>query len=239
MARSLDARARADVFEGNAALAIQILCDQPGSRAILSQMSPDLLEKIKVQTVDSAGDEQKEAVRPVDAWGNPILIVFPGRQRLDGEGGFSAIRFDEDGTVRTKAEQVLGPASNRYALRLGRSRRQVRQHRFRRVQSQGLGEQSGRHDFGTSRRSTTSIHTRCTMVSSVSRATTRWLHAHRAVGGRGHHQSLATLTLTAYRALAKDARISLATNTLRGAPQSARASAIELNKRTMLVFRPW
>ena len=104
-----------DVFEGNAALAIQILCDQPGSRAILSQMSPDLLEKIKVQTVDSAGDEQKEAVRPVDAWGNPILIVFPGRQRLDGEGGFSAIRFDEDGTVRTKAEQVLGPASNRHA----------------------------------------------------------------------------------------------------------------------------
>jgi prepilin-type N-terminal cleavage/methylation domain-containing protein len=49
---------------------------------------------------------------------------------------------------------------------------------------------------------------------------------------------LATLTLTAYRALAKDARISLATNTLRVALQTARASAIELNKRTMLVFRP-
>ena len=49
---------------------------------------------------------------------------------------------------------------------------------------------------------------------------------------------LATLTLTAYRALAKDARISLATNTVRVALQNARASAIELNKRTMLVFRP-
>jgi prepilin-type N-terminal cleavage/methylation domain-containing protein len=104
-----------DVFEGNAAFAIQILCAQPASRAILSQMSPDLLEKIMVLTNDSSGDQMKEAVRPVDAWGNPILIVFPGRERLDGEGGFSAARFDEDGTVRTKAEQVLGVASNRNA----------------------------------------------------------------------------------------------------------------------------
>lgn len=77
------------------------------------------------------------------------------------------------------------------------------------------------------------------MVSSVSRATRR--------GGFTLIELLAvvviisllaTLTLTAYRALAKDARISLATNTLRVALQSARASAIELNKRTMLVFRP-
>ena len=104
-----------DVFEGNAAIAIQILCAQPESRAILSQMSPDLLEKITVLTNDSAGEQMKEAVRPVDAWGNPILIVFPGRDRVEGEGGFSATKFDEDGTVRTKAEQVLGAASNRHA----------------------------------------------------------------------------------------------------------------------------
>jgi prepilin-type N-terminal cleavage/methylation domain-containing protein len=49
---------------------------------------------------------------------------------------------------------------------------------------------------------------------------------------------LAALTLTAYRALAKDSRISLASNTIRVALQSARAASIELNKRTMLVFRP-
>ena len=46
-----------------------------------------------------------------DAWGSPILIVFPGR---DIETDFDAATLrDEDGTVRTRAERLLGPARNK------------------------------------------------------------------------------------------------------------------------------
>ncbi|MCH2149135.1 MAG: type II secretion system GspH family protein [Phycisphaerales bacterium] len=50
---------------------------------------------------------------------------------------------------------------------------------------------------------------------------------------------LATLTLAAYRAIAADSRVSVAVNTIRASLDNARAMAIELNRRTMLVFRPF
>jgi prepilin-type N-terminal cleavage/methylation domain-containing protein len=50
-----------------------------------------------------------------DAWGSPILIVFPGR---DIDTDFDDVNLpatlrDEDGTVRTRAERLLGPARNK------------------------------------------------------------------------------------------------------------------------------
>jgi prepilin-type N-terminal cleavage/methylation domain-containing protein len=49
---------------------------------------------------------------------------------------------------------------------------------------------------------------------------------------------LASLTLAAYRAIAADSRVSMAVNTIRSSLDNARAMAIELNRRTLLVFRP-
>ena len=49
---------------------------------------------------------------------------------------------------------------------------------------------------------------------------------------------LATLTLSAYRAIAGDSRMSMAANMVQVAMSTARSLAIEENSRTMVVFRP-
>ena len=49
----------------------------------------------------------------VDAWGNPLLVVLPGRSwsdRGDGAAFGNQKRQDEDQTIRTKEEQMLGSA---------------------------------------------------------------------------------------------------------------------------------
>ena len=99
-----------DNFEGVGAIALLRLQQLPASRDIIRSIQPDLLEQINVLTNDSEGEQVKAAVRPIDAWGNPILIVLPGRERIDSD-----VVFDVDDTVSTKAERMLGSAKHRHA----------------------------------------------------------------------------------------------------------------------------
>lgn len=100
-----------DNFEGVAALSLLRLQQLPASRDIIRAIQPDLLKQINVLTNDSQGEQVKRAVRPIDAWDNPILIVLPGRVRVDTDGAFDSA----DNTVRTKAERMLGSALGRHA----------------------------------------------------------------------------------------------------------------------------
>ena len=105
-----------DIYEGVGALTLMTLLQHPASREILARIEPDLVERISVRTEDSEGDEEKQGIRPLDAWGKPVLIVYGGRQRDDGESLFippGGLTYDlADGTIRTRCEQMLGPARN-------------------------------------------------------------------------------------------------------------------------------
>jgi prepilin-type N-terminal cleavage/methylation domain-containing protein len=96
-------------------------------RSILSNADDDLIE---VLGTDNFSDVVQTLFR--DAWGSPILIVFPGRDvyvdrdgsGLPGEPGQQTLR-DEDGTIRTRAEIILGPGRNKrvYFVSAGPDRR--------------------------------------------------------------------------------------------------------------------
>jgi prepilin-type N-terminal cleavage/methylation domain-containing protein len=100
-----------DNFEGVAALSMLRLQQLPASRDIIRAIQPDLLKQINVLTNDTQGEQVKSAVRPIDAWDNPILIVLPGRERVETDVVFDSA----DNTVRTKAERMLGSALARHA----------------------------------------------------------------------------------------------------------------------------
>ena len=94
-------------------------------RSILSGIDPGLIEAIPGTTTPVSS-----VVRSVfrDAWGSPILVVFPGRDiytDLDGQPATGGTLRDEDGTIRTKAERILGPARNKrmYFISAGPDRR--------------------------------------------------------------------------------------------------------------------
>ena len=101
-------------YEGIGAWFMLLLNERPSSQEILASIEPDLLERIEVKVTVSGGDELFNAVMPIDAWGNPVLVVLPGHVR-DGADTFGYPRKDADGTVRTKEEQALGPALRRHA----------------------------------------------------------------------------------------------------------------------------
>lgn len=96
-------------------------------RSILSNADDDLIE---VRGTLGASDVVETVFR--DAWGSPILIIFPGRDvyadrdgsGLPGDPGQQTLR-DEDGTIRTRAEIILGPARNKrvYFVSAGPDRR--------------------------------------------------------------------------------------------------------------------
>ncbi len=91
-------------------------------RNILLNADPDLIEPL----VDA--DVVESYFK--DAWGSPILVVFPGRDiypdldGMPGDGADITLR-DEDGTIRTRAERILGPARNKrvYFVSAGPDRR--------------------------------------------------------------------------------------------------------------------
>ncbi len=94
-------------------------------RNILVNADPDLIEALgTVGTNDVVESYFK------DAWGSPILVVFPGRDiypdldGMPGDGADITLR-DEDGTIRTRAERILGPARNKrvYFVSAGPDRR--------------------------------------------------------------------------------------------------------------------
>ena len=104
-----------DVYAGVSAACFWHLSSHPGSREIIAGMESNLLQKMTYQL--GVGDEQEilqePSIMPRDAWGNPIIIVLPGRDwddRADGAAFGNPKRQDEDRTIRTKEEQVLGSA---------------------------------------------------------------------------------------------------------------------------------
>ncbi len=102
------------VYEGVGASFLLMLNERPASRVILAAIEPDLLLRIKAQLSTSGGAELFDSIMPIDAWGNPVLVVLPGHGR-DGADTFGYPRKDADGTVRTKEEQSLGPALRQHA----------------------------------------------------------------------------------------------------------------------------
>lgn len=99
-----------DVFAGVSAACFWHLGSHPASREIIAGMESTLLQKTRYQL---ANGEQEASIMPRDAWGNPIIIVLPGRDwddRGDGAAFGNPKRQDEDRTIRTKEEQVLGSA---------------------------------------------------------------------------------------------------------------------------------
>ncbi|MEE2908215.1 MAG: type II secretion system protein [Planctomycetota bacterium] len=97
------------VYEGIGAWFMLMLNERTASRSILASIEPDLLLYVEVNVPVDGGDEEFHSFMPVDAWGNPVLVVLPGHGR-DGADTFGYPRKDADGTVRTKEEHVLGPA---------------------------------------------------------------------------------------------------------------------------------
>jgi len=92
-------------------------------RSILSAVDSGLIEALGTTPVSSVVPSVFQ-----DAWGSPILVVFPGRDvytDLDGEPATGGTLRDEDGTIRTKAERILGPARNKrvYFISAGPDRR--------------------------------------------------------------------------------------------------------------------
>ena len=99
-----------DVYAGVSAACFWHLSSHPGSREIIAGMESNLLQKMMYRL---GNDEQENSIMPRDAWGNPIIIVLPGRDwddRADGAAFGNPKRQDEDRTIRTKEEQLLGSA---------------------------------------------------------------------------------------------------------------------------------
>ena len=99
-----------DVYGGVSAACMWYLGSHPASREILASMDPGLLMRVSYRL--SNGDAEA-SIMPVDAWGNPVIVVLPGRNwddRGDGASFGNQKRQDPDGTIRTKEEQVLGSA---------------------------------------------------------------------------------------------------------------------------------
>jgi type II secretory pathway pseudopilin PulG len=85
------------------------IISRPSSvKQILAQVDPEFVEQGVVQD-DAGNDVDTFVVR--DAWGNPIVAVFPGRTWADG---YDAIDDrDSDGTLRADLEKMCGIAANR------------------------------------------------------------------------------------------------------------------------------
>jgi type II secretory pathway pseudopilin PulG len=79
-------------------------------RHILAQVDPEFVTQIpEFQIPDT--NTVVETFEFKDAWGNPIVAVFPGRPWADGVDPL--VDRDADGTLRTPIERACGIATNR------------------------------------------------------------------------------------------------------------------------------
>ncbi|HMN95387.1 MAG TPA: prepilin-type N-terminal cleavage/methylation domain-containing protein [Phycisphaerales bacterium] len=77
-----------------------------GSRTILARIDGNLLR------IRPGSNPPRTQL--VDTWGNPIVVVFPGRRWVGPAD--NALPKDEDGTIRTAQENRLGACRNRRIL---------------------------------------------------------------------------------------------------------------------------
>jgi prepilin-type N-terminal cleavage/methylation domain-containing protein len=85
------------------------IISRPSSvKQILAQVDPEFV--VQDTVTDNIGNEFDTFVFS-DAWGKPIIAVFPGRTWADGFD--PVLDRDQDGTLRTPIEKVCGVTTNR------------------------------------------------------------------------------------------------------------------------------
>lgn len=82
---------------------LELIAQQPTVRDVMTKIPEDSFRRIRVpQGSNFIYFTLKEVV---DGWGTPILAVLPGREWTSADA--AALR-DDDGTIRTALEQLLG-----------------------------------------------------------------------------------------------------------------------------------
>ncbi len=98
---------RSEPFRRTAHL-IDMMSIQPSTQAMLLQLPADMYRRMQVPGLNAPTFYELKEI--VDAWGNPIVAVFPGREWVPADqtlwGG-----PDADGTVRTPGEKPNSGAS--------------------------------------------------------------------------------------------------------------------------------
>lgn len=83
---------------------------------IIARLDPSLLQRVgydEENSVDSDGNPLPPLTKLVDPWGTTVAVVFPGRAWRESDAGdFSFGVPDEDGTIRTAMENMLGVCRN-------------------------------------------------------------------------------------------------------------------------------
>ena len=84
---------------------LTIISRNASVQKILALIDPEFLVQ-----VDDIYDSDIKRLQILDAWGQPIIAIFPGRT---WDYAFDALPSDMDGTIRTDTESLCGIASNR------------------------------------------------------------------------------------------------------------------------------
>ena len=78
---------------------IELLARQPDVETVLARLPEDTFRRVRTATTPVQFSNAKEAI---DAWGNPIIAIFPGRAFRTGDTG----NADLDGSIRTVSENA-------------------------------------------------------------------------------------------------------------------------------------
>jgi type II secretory pathway pseudopilin PulG len=83
---------------------------------IIARLDPSLLQRVKYDeatSLDSDGNPLPPLTKLVDPWGATVAVVFPGRawRESDADGATFQIP-DQDGTIRTAMENMIGVCRN-------------------------------------------------------------------------------------------------------------------------------
>jgi type II secretory pathway pseudopilin PulG len=76
---------------------IELVARQPDVETVLARLPEDTLRRVRTATTPVQYSNAKEAI---DAWGNTIIAIFPGRAFRTGDTGTP----DPDGSIRTASE---------------------------------------------------------------------------------------------------------------------------------------
>lgn len=85
---------------------------------IMARLDPSLLQRVpynEAASVDGQGNPLPPLTKLVDPWGTSVAVVFPGRTWRESDTEALVSRFhqpDEDGTIRTAMEEMLGVCRN-------------------------------------------------------------------------------------------------------------------------------
>jgi hypothetical protein len=89
---------------------VELISQQPNAREIIAKIPATSLRQItKLQGSNVITFPVKDVV---DAWGNPIYAVFPGRLWQQGDAGTA----DLDATIRSVAEDGSTPATSGWGI---------------------------------------------------------------------------------------------------------------------------